>query len=121
MKPPANFIDVVNSGARLLQTLGARLRVQAEATPESPELWLSVRDLEGLGGRLVDFEEWQWSRGMANLFVTGQDFGVLDELLDDSASPIRLTHPERDVLRAFRRYLQHACDGDFDFDESTGK
>ena len=115
MQPPSNFIDIVRAGARLLQSLGAQVRVQAEQKPELPELWLSVRDLEGLGGRLMDLDERDWREGFA-IMVTGQDFGILDELLDGSASlPRSLTRTELDVLRALRGVLQQASDREFDF------
>lgn len=117
MQPPSTFIDTVRAGARLLQSLGARLRFQAEQTPELPELWLSVRDLEGLAGRLMDSDERDWREGFA-ILVTGQDFDVLDELLDGSASfQCSLTQTEQDVLRALRGFLQQAFDREFDFDE----
>jgi hypothetical protein len=117
MQPPSNFIDTVRAGARLLQSLGTRLRVQAEQTPELPELWLSVRDLEGLAGRLMDSDERDWRVGCA-IFVTGQDFAVLDKLLDGSASLQRsLTHTEQNVLRALRGFIQQASNRELDFDE----
>ena len=118
MQPPSNFIDTVHAGARLLQSLSAQLRVQAERTPDVPELWLSVRDLQGLAGRLIDSDEQDWREGFTSFLVTGQDLGVLDELLNDSAAlRLSLTLGGQNVLHALRQFLQQASDREFNFDE----
>jgi hypothetical protein len=48
MRLPAGYLEIVADSAGVLRTVSARLRAEAECRPEAPELWLSVRDLEGL-------------------------------------------------------------------------
>src|ERR1035437_10819826 len=54
MKLPSDYFEIVANGARVLHALGVQLRARAEKRPEAPELWLAVRDLDGLAGRLAD-------------------------------------------------------------------
>ena len=116
MQPPTDFMGIVRDGARLLQSLAGQLRVRAERTPDEPELWLSVRDLEGLAGRLSEADEWQWRNGFATLLIGGQDLGVLDELHSGSSLSLQaLTSSEQELLRSLRYFLQHAADNEFDF------
>jgi hypothetical protein len=118
MKLPADFLELVSTGAAELRALAAQLRVRAAAQPNAPELWLSVRDYEGLAGRLADSDEWAWRTGFAGILISGQDFGVLDELLarlDDS--PILPSEEQASVLTRLRRFLCQYYEGEFEFDE----
>ena len=81
MKLPADYHDVLAEGAAALSTSAVTLRTKAVRHPENPALWLAVRDLEGLAGRLSAVARRDWESGSAALLITGQDVGALDELL----------------------------------------
>lgn len=85
MNPPIDF-DAIAAGASTLRTIGATMRLEAERSPERPELWLTVRDCEGLAERLLALEPDDWEGSFAYVALSGQDIGVLDELLQSSAS-----------------------------------
>ena len=80
MKLPPEYFEIVAEGAVILRTIAAKLRAEAARRPRTPELWLAVRDLEGLLGRLAAIERRDWESGSAILLITGQDLGALDDL-----------------------------------------
>ena len=118
---PQEYPEIVAAGARALRALEARLRAAAVRHPEAPELWLAVRDVDGLALRLEATGEWEWRTGFAHMSVTGQDLAVLDEVLRDAtgASPY-LDAPgpahaeERASLAGLRAFLGSYWDGEFD-------
>jgi hypothetical protein len=75
---PPDFRRTVTAGSATLREVGGEVRGIATKRPDAPQLWLVVRDLEGLAGRLAIIDESE--EGFLNL-VTGQDLGVLDELI----------------------------------------
>ena len=81
MKLPPEYFEIVAEGAVVLRTIAAKLRAEAARRPRTPELWLAVRDLEGLSGRLGAIERRDWESGSAILLITGQDLGALDDLM----------------------------------------
>lgn len=78
---PPDYRAVVAAGVSTLRDLGAAARTAADQQTDAPELWLTVRDLEGLADRLAERDEWEWQNGFGDMFIAGQDFGVLDDLL----------------------------------------
>ena len=115
MKLPADYLDLVSTGAAVLRAVGAELRLRAAAQPNAPELWLSVRDYEGLAGRLAASDDWEWRRGFAGLFITGQDFGVLDELLaQNNDSSVLLSEEQASALARLRNFLRQYRDREFE-------
>jgi hypothetical protein len=117
MKLPADYRELVTNGADALRAIGARLRVRA-AQSSATELWLSVRDCEGLAGRLADRGDWEWRHGFAPILISGQDFGVLDELLArGDESPILISEENAAALAQLRRFLRHYCDRQYELDE----
>lgn len=123
LRLPQEYPEIVAAGARALWAVEARLRAAALQHPEAPELWLAVRDVDGLAMRLDATSEWEWRRGFADASVTGQDLGVLDELLRDAGAPPYLdaTRParaeERASLARLRAFLGSYCGGEFEFDD----
>jgi hypothetical protein len=122
MRLPADYPDIIGGGVGVLRYLGTKLRAEAERRPEAPELWLAVRDLEGLAARLANASEWEWQHGFADILISGQDFGVLDELLpvgehaaDDA--PHGVTDAQVRLLSRLRRFLRQYCDREFELDE----
>ena|SRR5690349_25068136 len=118
MKLPSDYRELLSTGAALLRALAAELRLRAAAQPHAPELWLSIRDYEGLAGRLADSDDWEWQHGFAATLISGQDLGVLDELLahkDDS--PVQVSEEQASVLARLRRFLRQYSDREFEFDE----
>ena len=115
---PSDYLQVVRSGATTLHALGVQLRDAASGAPEVPELWLCVRDLEGLGGRLADSGDWEWRHGFADIMISPQDFGVLDELLAQSGvGPVRLSREQAAAISRLREFLRQYCDREFELDE----
>ena len=71
----------------------------------------ALRDLEGLADRLADLDAWQWRDGFGDMFITGQDLGVLDELLKvgvplRASSVVSLTSEQATSLTRLREFLQ---------------
>ena len=121
MRLPTGYLDIVGDGAAVLRSLGTALRAEAERRPEAPELWLSVRDLEGLAERLAGTDEWEWEHGFAHLMTNSQDFAVIDELLGAGASAAghgtrRVTGAQAESLVRLRRFLERYHDRDFERD-----
>jgi len=120
MKLPSDYLHTVRLGARILRALGTRLRGAAAKKSETPELWLSVRDFEGLAGRLADTTDWEWRNGFADILISPQDFGLLDDLLArGDVGSVRLSREQATALVSLRRFLRQYCDREFELDEPT--
>jgi hypothetical protein len=118
MKLPSDYLEVVRLGADTLRSLGERLREVAAKEPEMPELWLSVRDFEGLAGRLAESTDREWRRGYADIMISPQDFGVLDELLArGGVEPVRYSPKDAIALIRLREFLVRYCAREFELDE----
>lgn len=119
MQLPSDYQEIVSDGARTLGAIATRARLRAEGTPGAPELWLSVRDFEGLAGRVAETDAEYWEQGFAQVLFGGQDLGVVDELLlrDGSVNATRalaVTPTEASSLRRFRTFLSDYMNGVFD-------
>ena len=122
MKVPTDYRDLVGHGVTVLLTLAAQLRLRATAQPHAPQLWLSVRDYEGLAGRLGDFDDSEWRAGMVRTFISGQDLGVLDELIARSAdAPIHPSAEQAAALQRLRQFLHQYSTGEFEFDDPVAQ
>lgn len=118
MKPPADYLELVSAGTAVLRALADVLRRQAAVQPNAPELWLAVRDYEGLAGRLADWDESDWRGGFAGILLGGQDFGVLDELLArGDESSILMSDQQASALARLRQFLRQYCNREFELDE----
>lgn len=118
MQLPSDYLEVVRLGATALVMLGGRLRDVAAKKPELPELWLSVRDFEGLAGRLLELDDRDWRRGYADIMMAPQDFGVLDELLARGGAEHAPVSREYEMaLTRLREFLRRYCDREFEVDE----
>jgi len=122
MRLPSNYPEIVAAGVAVLRTVSANVRAAATRQPDAPELWLVVRDHEGLAGRLTDLDEREWQDGFGAMFITGQDLGVLDDLLKNGAtvqgsSVVSLTSEQATSLTRLREFLQRYCDRSCGADE----
>ena len=117
MKLPLDYLDLVRSSARTLYSIGTRARNDATHTPTRPELWLAVRDLEGLAERLAGLDDLSWREAPGTQDVTGQDLGVLDELLHARTPPLAITEDERRSLTLLRDFLGRYIDGEYELEE----
>jgi hypothetical protein len=118
MKLPDDYLELVSTGAAVLRMLAAQLRERAAAQADAPELWLAIRDYEGLAARLTDTDEWAWRRGFADTLISGQDLGVLDELLArGNDAPILASDEQASALARLRRFLRQYRDREFELDE----
>jgi hypothetical protein len=79
---PADSLAAVAEGVAALRIVGARLRAEAGARNDVSELWLAVRDVEGLAGRLADMDQTEWESGVASFWTNSQDVAVLSELAE---------------------------------------
>lgn len=86
---PATYRDIIRDGVAALRYTANLLAQHAGREREPGETLLAPRDVDGLADRLEELGEWEWQEGFASLFLGGQDFGVLDSLVEDSlrASP----------------------------------
>ena len=119
MRLPSNYPEIVAAGVATLRSISTEVRAAATKRSDAPELWLVVRDLEGLAGRLADLDGREWLDGFGATFVTGQDLGVLDELLTKDvalqrASVVSLTSQQATSLTRLREFLQRHRDGTYD-------
>jgi hypothetical protein len=118
MKLPADYLTIVADGVAALRDIGGRVRSEAERRSDASELWLVVRDLEGLAYRIGAMDATLWEDGFLDLFITGQDFGVIDELLGVGV-PLRQTivvsptPEEAAILTRLRAFLRSYCDRAF--------
>jgi hypothetical protein len=124
MQLPTDYQEIVADGWRTLGVIATRARVHAERTPGAPEFWLSVRDFQGLAGRVAELEAECWEQGYAQVLFGGQDVGVLDELLQGNGSAIAtgaldVTPSEASALRRFRTFLSDYMNGVFDRPQSA--
>ena len=119
LKLPADYREIINAGAAVLVAVGARLRAEAATDPNAPELWLSVRDYEGLASRLADSDDEEWRRGWANILISGQDIGVLDELIASDDVRLRVSAEQASALLRLRQFVSQYFNREFKVEEST--
>ena len=114
MSLPSNYPQIVAAGVAVLRAVSTVVRAAAAGQPDAPELWLVLRDYEGLAGRLTDLDEREWQDGFGLMFVTGQDLGVLDALVKNGvplqgSSIVSLTSEQAASLARLREFLQRYC------------
>jgi hypothetical protein len=120
MTLPSEYSEIVGAGVNALRLIGGQLRTEAARRADAPELWLAVRDVEGLAERLSAMEQNDWLIGFINLMVTPQDFAVLDELVETRPeaphrAALRVVSIEaRDSLAFLSKFLRRCRDGEFD-------
>jgi hypothetical protein len=88
MQFPSNYLEIIAQGAGALRSVAIRLRGEAVRHPEAPELWLVVRDCENLAARLNASDDSFWRDGLAAGLITGQDLGVVSDLLAKERHPL---------------------------------
>lgn len=120
MTLPSEYSEIVGAGVNALRLIGGQLRTEAARRADAPELWLAVRDVEGLAERLSAMEQNDWLIGFINLMVTPQDFAVLDELVETRpeaphSAALRVVSIEaRDSLAFLSKFLRRCRDSEFD-------
>jgi hypothetical protein len=122
MKLPSEYPEIVAAGVATLRVIAADVRTAAIRRSDAPELWLTVRDLEGLADRLAGLDEWHWRHGFADTFVTGQDLAVLDELLEvgvglPTSTVVSVTPEQAARLTRLREVRQQSGEPGGDTDE----
>jgi hypothetical protein len=122
MKLPADYPLIVASAVAVLHAVSKEVRAEAARQPDAPELWLVVRDLDGLADRVAGQSDWEWENGFGAMFIAGQDFGALDELLTMGV-PLRettivsLTPDQAASLARLRTFLHNYAHRLYDSDE----
>jgi hypothetical protein len=109
MMSSRSHYQIALDGARALRAVAARIRAHAERDSTRAELWLTVRDLEGLAGRLAERDVVDWEEQRVHVMFGGQDVGVLDELLRPAggraAMSVMVSEEERVALHRIRTLL----------------
>jgi hypothetical protein len=119
---PPDYLEIVAAGVETLRSIGRELRAAAERRPDVPELWLDVRNVEGLAGRLGDLVPYEWER-CGGPSLANQDFGVLDELIDfgidrGDVDVLKPSAMQVAALARLRQFLwQYMCD-EFTMDDA---
>jgi hypothetical protein len=116
VKLPPDYLRLITDGTRVLRSVGRALRASAIQHPETPELWLAVRDVEGLADRIGFTTDTEWRRGSAHLSITGQDVGVLETLLSRRDPPLMHDKEQIAALARLHGFLRQYCDFEFDVD-----
>ena len=120
MQLPSNYLELVGAGVVALQDLATQIRVAATNAPQSPELWLSVRDYEGLAGRLADSGESEWRHGSADLLISPQDLAVLENLLvEGRCGPVVVPAARKEDLSRLLQFLRRYGNREFEFDDPS--
>jgi hypothetical protein len=101
---PADYAVSVSAGIDALRAAEDEFRARVGRRPDEPELWLRVRDAEGLADRLESVDDGMWRESSGDAFIVAQDLGALDELAADfeAGSPYRddPAAPERTAIGA---------------------
>lgn len=120
------LLAVLAGGVKALRHIEAELRTRAERQPESPELWLTVRDVNSLVGRLRESDDWAWQTGLADAELTPADLVVLSALL----TPGSEDSPYRDgnaggsggsslaAIRLLHDFLARYMNGEFELEDA---
>ncbi len=115
MHLPVGFAAVVATGVAALQEIATHLREVAERTPAMPTLWLAMRDVDGLAGRLASYDPSDWEQGFVTL-IGGQDFAVLDALIAVGSVrdiEVPISRPQGRALLHLQQFLVAYDDGTF--------
>jgi hypothetical protein len=113
MELAPDYLQILQRGVAALLAIGEELEEAVDRGVARPEQELTLRDVTGLAGRLAATSPGEWRTIWAGHAFTGQDIGVLSELIgeydapspysDDQAAHVRQTWA-RD-LRALRDFL----------------
>jgi hypothetical protein len=115
LKLPADYLAIITDGASALRSVGQALRGAAAQNSATPELWLSIRDVEGLADRIGWLPDEEWRAGAAHLLITGQDVGVLEELVANPAAVGYRSDAEATAkLARLHAFLRRYCAGEFE-------
>ena len=109
-----NYWQILQEGVAALNELAAEIGARVERGVAQPEELLTLRDITGLSGRLGGTTPEEWKTVWADDAFTGQDVGVLTELVaeydapspyrDEPAASVRRARVKR--LRALRDFLE---------------
>ena len=122
MNLPPDYPDILAAGVAALRAVSKEVRVEVSRRADAPELWLIVRDLEGLADRVASIDDWEWQNGFGDMFLAGQDFGALDELLRvgvplRGAGIVFLTPNQSTSVARLRAFLNAYATCRFDSDD----
>ena len=108
-----NYWHILQEGIAALDELSAEITAAVERNVASPEQVLTLRDVAGLSARLAETTQEHWRSIWTMSPFTGQDLGVLSELIeeyelpspyrDDRDASVRQSRAQR--LRALHDFL----------------
>ena len=123
---PADYAKVLANGVHALQHAEVELRARAEGEFNVPKLWLAVRDISSLVGRLREADDWAWQTGFAGIELSPLDLRLLSTLLEagrglspyrdepsDTASVTRTA-----ALRSLRDFLERYMAREFQLEDA---
>jgi hypothetical protein len=124
MERPPNHLEILQQGIGALHAIAEELREGVDRGVARPEQELTLRDVTGLAVRLAATSPGEWRTVWADHAFTGQDVGVLSELVDeyeapspyrdDPNAPVRQAWAVR--LRALRDFLEQWDPSEHTFD-----
>jgi len=119
---PSDYSAIIADGVRALRETEPELRARAERETDAPELWLTVRDVNSLAGRLRESDDWAWQTGTADAELSPADLGVLAALRESGGdeSPYRAetrSGPRAAAISALHDFLIRYMDGGFEFED----
>lgn len=117
MKLPADYETTVDAGVVALRRVALAVRDNAARHLDAPELWLEVRDYEGLAGRLAEKDPARWERGVADMDYTDHDLAILSNLLSDEGDGRALPFADIVALRRLHDFLRAYAGGVYATDE----
>ena len=91
-----DYWHILQEGIAALDELAAEITTAVERNVASPERVLTLRDVAGLSARLEEMTPEHWRSSWTMSPFTGQDLGVLSELIEEYEAP----SPYRDDLDA---------------------
>jgi hypothetical protein len=122
---PSDYSRILADGVQALRDVEIELRARAERQTDAPDLWLAVRDVSTLAGRLRESDDWAWQTGFADIELSPADLRVLTALLEPGASdsPYRdaAAAPPLDrhtAIRSLHDFLARYMAGDFELEDT---
>jgi hypothetical protein len=83
---PSDYSRILADGVQALRAAEIELRALAERQADAPEVWLAVRGVSTLAGRLRESDDWAWQTGFAVIELSPADLRELTALLEPGAS-----------------------------------
>jgi len=112
---PKDYSLIVAKGIGALGAVEAPLRARAASSLDPGPLWIRVRDVKSLAGRLESEDDWAWQTGFARSLLSPRDLGVLEEAASDGEV---LPYDDAPAISALLTFLTRYLRGDFPYEDA---